>query len=43
MATTSQRPRYPDDVNSMSDMALLEVLPFAAFADETFTVDELIG
>jgi hypothetical protein len=26
VATTSQRPRYPDDVNSMTDMALLEFL-----------------
>jgi hypothetical protein len=101
VATTSQRPRYPDDANSMSDMALLEFLrrpitveaynrmaetgyadagvpeywiadvrrsalivhrdpnsgvydsvqtfgcgsnvSFAAFPDETFSVDELIG
>ncbi len=34
MAMTPQRPRYPDEVNSMSDMALLEVLR------RRFSVDE---
>jgi Uma2 family endonuclease len=34
MATTPQRPRYPDEVKSMSDMALLEMLR------RRFSVDE---